>query len=70
MAEQNNNIELAVKLYEDAAKLGSHEAEYKLGLLLIKSDFYKALYFMSLAAKAEYSDAQVKLKQFQSTARP
>ena len=38
-AEKNGKIDIAISLYEDAKKLGSIEAEYRLGILFLDKDF-------------------------------
>ena len=64
-AEKENKIEYAISLYEDAEKLGSAEASYRLGLILVDKDFYKGYYHMKIAADAGFSDALIILKKFE-----
>ena len=66
IAEKDGNIEVAVSLYEDAEKLGSMEAVYRLGLIFLGQDFYKGYFYVNKAAKAGHVKAIEKLKQLQS----
>ena len=65
-AEDERKTNIAISLYEDADKLGSVEAAYRLGLLLIDTDYYKAYFYMNKAAQVGYADAKEKLVYFQS----
>lgn len=66
LAEKEGKINTAVSLYEDAEKLGSVEATYRLGRLFIGNDFYKGYYYINKAAQSGHSKAIAELKILQS----
>ncbi len=64
-AESDNKIDIAISLYEDAVKLGSIEADYKLGCLLLEKDFHKGYYFLNKASQSGYNKAKEKIEELQ-----
>lgn len=63
-AEKNGKIDIAISLYEDAEKLGSIEAEYRLGILFLDKDFYKGYFYLNKAAQAGHPKALEKTELF------
>lgn len=66
LAEKDGNIEVAVSLYEDAEKLGSMEAVYRLGLIFWGQDYYKGYFYINKAAQSGHVEAIKKIKTLQS----
>lgn len=69
-AEEENAIWKAIGYYQDAEKLGSEEAAYKLATYYLTGngtdkDLFKAHYYMQKAANGGYEDAQQKLQEIE-----
>ena len=69
-AEAENAILKALAYYQDAEKLGSEEATYKLATYYLTrnettKDLFKAHYYMQKVAKWGYKDAQQKLQEIE-----